>query len=101
MLRTTNEWLLCRFRSGRPDPSLVTVRKAVAWANIRLKGLPDTVVIAALKSLKFVSRSATRRSEEIVNVGRWQELQPIAVNVARPIVTAAVFVGVTWVPGLK
>src|SRR5262245_658513 len=101
MLRTTNEWLLCRFRSGNPDPSFVLVTKAAACANIRLNGLPDVIGIVGSKSLKFVSRCATRRAEEIVNVGRWQELQPIAVKVARPIVTDAVFVGVTCVPGLK
>jgi hypothetical protein len=101
MLRTTKVWLLCRFNVGSPVPSSVTVRKAVASANIRLNGLPDVVGDSGLNSLKFVSRSATRRSEPMVKVGRWHEVQPMDVNVARPIVTAALFVGVTCVPGLK
>src|SRR5687767_7857439 len=101
MLRTTNEWLLCRFSVGSPVMSSVTVRNAVATANIRLNGLPDIAGAIGVKSLKFVSRSATRRSEAIVNVGRWQVAQPIAVNVARPIVTAELLVGVTCVPALK
>ena len=84
-----------------PGTSFTSTKNVIALANIRLNGLPEVIGIAGLKSLKFVSRSATRRSLAIVNVGRWQVAQPIAVNVARPIVTAELLVGVTCVPALK